>query len=386
MSSKKVALLLVLLAAALAAAVGATGMLRRPRRDRDAIRVSGNIEVTDTDVSFKIAGRVAVRPVDEGQLVNRGALVARLDTSDLEVDVAIRQAEQRAYEASLAELLAGSRPEEIASARAAAEKARASLAELLAGSRPQEIAEAEAQLASARADEADKKADYQRYEQLVSRGSVTAAEFDARKSDYAVAAAEVRRSEEHLKLVKEGPRREQIDQARAALAQAEAQSALVRNGPRRETIDAARARVEQAKASLAQAETQLGNATLLAPMTGVVLSKNIEPGEFVAPGTPVVTVGDLANVWLRAYVNETDLGRVKVGQPARVSTDTYPGKVYRGHVAFLASQAEFTPKNVQTDKERVKLVYRVKIEIPNPHMELKPGMPADADILVGTSR
>jgi HlyD family secretion protein len=98
-----------------------------------------------------------------------------------------------------------------------------------------------------------------------------------------------------------------------------------------------------------------------------------------------VTVGELANVWLRAYINETDLGRVKVGQAARVRTDTYPGKAYEGRVSFLSSQAEFTPRNVQTEQERVKLVYRVKIDLPNPEMELKPGMPADAEILTGSA-
>lgn len=122
---------------------------------------------------------------------------------------------------------------------------------------------------------------------------------------------------------------------------------------------------------------------VFAPLAGVVLSENVEPGMYVAAGTPVVTVGDLVNVWLRAYINETDLGRVKVGQPVRVTTDTYPGEHYEGRVSFIASQAEFTPKNVQTEKERVELVYRVKVDIENPHMELKPGMPADGEILLG---
>ncbi len=102
----------------------------------------------------------------------------------------------------------------------------------------------------------------------------------------------------------------------------------------------------------------------------------------MAAGTPVITVADLDNVWLRAYIDETDLGRVKVGQEAEVATDSYPGKTYRGRVSFIASEAEFTPKNVQTPKERVKLVYRVKVDIANPDRELKPGMPADATILV----
>ena len=131
---------------------------------------------------------------------------------------------------------------------------------------------------------------------------------------------------------------------------------------------------------MALAETRLGYAALTSPVAGIVLSKAVESGEYVFPGTPVVTIGNLAQVWIRAYINETDLGRVKVGQAARVTADTYPGKVYPGVVAFVSSEAEFTPKNVQTVKERVKLVYRIKIDVANPAMELKPGMPADAVI------
>ena len=155
-------------------------------------------------------------------------------------------------------------------------------------------------------------------------------------------------------------------------------------GPRAEKIAQATARRKQAEAALALAETKLGYARLASPMNGVVLSKNVEAGEFVAPGTPVVTVGDLEHPWLRAYINETDLGRVKHGQRVRVTTDTYPGKVCEGRISFIASEAEFTPKNVQTQKERVKLVYRIKIDVANPELELKPGMPADAEILLGT--
>jgi HlyD family secretion protein len=113
-----------------------------------------------------------------------------------------------------------------------------------------------------------------------------------------------------------------------------------------------------------------------------VLSKNVEPGEYVAPGTPVVTVGDVVNCWLRAYITAGDLPRVKLGQKARVIVDSRSGKFYEGRVSFIAANAEFTPKNVQTEKERVKLVYRIKIDVHNPSQELKPGMPADAEILV----
>jgi len=167
------------------------------------------------------------------------------------------------------------------------------------------------------------------------------------------------------------------------MVQAKEHFRLLRNGSRKEDIEQARARLELTKAALAEAETRLSYATVNSPLFGVVLSKNVEPGEYVSAGTPIVTVADLDNIWVRAYINETDLGRVKVGQRARVTTDSYRHKVYDGRVAFVASQAEFTPKMVQTERERVKLVYRVKVDITNQNMELKPGMPADVEILAG---
>jgi len=299
-------------------------------RGHNVVRVSGNIEVTDAEASFKIAGRVDARLVDEGESVTVGAVVARLDTAELVQEVAWRRAQMEAAGAELAELEAGSRPEEVAQGEAALDLARAEAKRL--------------------------RLEFGRAAELY-RGRITSkSEYDTADAALQVAEARVRDASERLTLLKKGPRREKID--------------------------AARARLEQARQRLAASETRLGDATLVAPLAGIVLSKNIEPGEYVAPGTPVVTVGDLEQPWLRAYIDETDLGRVKVGQRVRVTTDTYPGKHYEGYISFIASQAEFTPKNVQTEKERVKLVYRIKVSIPNVNMELKPGMPADADILL----
>lgn len=380
----KLALLAVPLAAAFAGAGYRFGLFGSPD-EPDVIRVSGNIEVTDAEVSFKVAGWVATRAVSEGQFVENGALVARLDASELEAEAEIRRAEVGVARTVLAELEAGSRPAEIAEARAALDKAQAYLAELEAGSRPQEIAVAEAVVARGEAELFDAETDYQRLSQLYEQQVAADREFDAARASYGVARARLREAQEQLKLVQEGPRAEQIAQARAAAAQVRARYELVEQGPREEAIQQARAKVAQAEAGLRLAETRLGFASVVAPLSGIVLSENVEAGEYVAPGTPVVTIGDLANVWLRAYVNETDLGRVNVGQRVRVRTDTYPDKVYVGRVSFIASQAEFTPKNVQTQEERVKLVYRIKIDIPNPDMELKPGMPADAEIMLDES-
>lgn len=323
---------IIVLATVVVIAAGLFGryILNKEPRDSNRIRVSGNIEVTDVEMSFKLGGRVDQRLFDEGQIVQRGEVVARLDRADLQAEVAVRQAE----------LLA----------------AQAQLSEFAAGSRPQEIEVAKARLASVKAERERAESDFQRAERLARTKVIAEEQFVQAKGAYGVAAAKEREAQEKLKLAIEGPRQEQIAQARA--------------------------RVGQARAALALAETRMGYATLTAPLTGVVLSKNVEPGEYVAPGTPVVTVGELANPWLRAYINETDLGRVKLGQQVQVTNDTYPDKIYAGKISFIASQAEFTPKNVQTEKERVKLVYRVKVDLTNPNMELKPGMPADAEILL----
>jgi HlyD family secretion protein len=290
--------------------------------------LSGNIEVTDAQLGFKVPGRVAERLVSEGDRVKAGQLVARLD------DV-----EQR---------------EQLALCRAELAGAEAALAELVAGSRPQEIAAAEATLRSAEADRDRTRLDFARQQELRAKDAIADRELEVSQAELKVAEARTTEAAERLKLVQEGPRAEDIAQARA--------------------------RVEQVRASLALAETQLENTRLVSPLTGVVLSHNIEPGEFVSAGTPVVTVADIAHVWVRAYVNQTDLGRIHLGQKVEVRTDTFPDKAYAGMVGFIASEAEFTPKTVQTTKERVKLVFRVKVDIANLNDELKPGMPADAII------
>lgn len=303
----------------------------QPADPTDRIFVSGNIEITEAQASFKAAGRIDARLVSEGDAVSAGQIIARLDRIELAQQVALQQAEVQA--------------------------AAADLAELEAGSRPEEIAQAEAAVARASAEEERWRTEEARQAQLYSRDIVSAREREAARASLDVARAHLRDAEERLTLARKGPRAERIAQARA--------------------------RLDRAKQARGLSQTRLDDALLVAPISGVVLSEHAEPGEYVSPGTPVVTIGVLGNVWLRAYIDETDLGRVKVGQRARLTTDTYPDRAYDGMVSFLASEAEFTPKNVQTEKERVKLVYRIKIDVPNPSFELKPGMPADAEILLG---
>jgi HlyD family secretion protein len=140
--------------------------------------------------------------------------------------------------------------------------------------------------------------------------------------------------------------------------------------------------VNEAEQNLNQAGQQLSYTELYAPMDGVILSRSAEPGEYLNPSTPVVTLGDLEHPWLRAFVSEKNLGRIKLGDRVRVTTDSFPDKSYEGRLTFISSQAEFTPKSVQTFEERVKLMFRVKIQLSNPDKELKPGMPADGVLVV----
>ncbi len=295
------------------------------------IQVSGNVEATEVAVSFRIPGRVVARYLDEGQSVKRGQIVARLDDSDLKEQVYEREA--------------------------ALQAARANLEELVRGYRPEEVAQGRANLDAALADLAKQKADMGRAATLFKKEVISAREFDGAKAAYQTAVSREKDAREKLAVLVKGPRKEQIA--------------------------AARARADQAQKAVELARLQLGYADLYSPLSGMVLSKNVEPGEYVQPGTPVVTEADLSKIYIRAYIEESDLGRVKLGQPATVTTDSYPGKTYKGRVAFIASQAEFTPRTVQTKGERVKLVYRVKIDVDNPGQVLKPGMPADAVIEAG---
>lgn len=301
---------------------------RRAPKETEELKVSGAIEVTSVEVSFKVPGRLKQRLADEGELVRSGQVVALLEDDELKEERGSRAADLRA--------------------------ARAAQADLEAGSRKEEIAQAEAALARTRAEAERYARDAARMEALFRREVIPLKDLDAARSGRDASAAVVRETEERLKLLRIGPRPNAVRQARA--------------------------RSEAAGSALTLAETRLSQSVLYAPQAGVVLAKHAEPGEMLAPGAPVITVGKLDEVWLRGYIPESELGRVKVGQPARVTTDTWPGRVYDGRISFISSEAEFTPKNVQTEKERVKLVYRIKITLPNPKMELKPGMPADAVI------
>ena len=292
--------------------------------DPDGIVASGHVEAVDVRILTKVRGYLKERPVDEGDVVTAGQIVAVLDTIDNEL--LLRQA------------------------KAERDRADADWRLARAGSRPEDIAELEARAASITASLEGAEKELQRQEDLLREGITTASDRDdalARRDSL---------------LGDAGSAREALRRARA--------------GNRLQEIQAARAAVDAAEAKVAQLEQQIADARIVSPVAGVVTQKIAEPGELLSAGAAILVVTDLAQPWLTVYVAEPDLGRVKLGAAAEVVTDG--GERRQGKVTFIASRAEFTPKNVQTRDERVKLVYRVKVGLENDDGLFKPGMPAEA--------
>ena len=300
------------------------------RHPANQLKLSGNIEAHESLVSFKVAGRIVELPVDEGMSMKTGDLLARIDSDDYRQQVMTDEATQHVRNR---QLVLG-----------------------LAGSRWQDVEAAKQNVIDAKADLDQKTKDYERYQALYEKDEIPGQTRDQAATNVTRAKATYERAQEILNELVEGTRKEELD------------------------VD--RANVRQARENLRMSEIRLGYTVLSAPFDGVILVREAELGEVVSPGTPIITLADLDHIWLRVYLPETDLGKVRWGQTVNVRTDTYPGKNYRGRVSVIASDAEFTPKSVQTEKERVTLVYRIKIDVENPNHELKPGTPADAYLQV----
>jgi HlyD family secretion protein len=312
------------LRATLAAVVVLTGCHRGT--DSTTIVASGHVEATDVRLSTKIGGRLESLGIREGDKVTSGQEVAQVDTTDARL--LLRQA------------------------RAEREQAAAELRLRLAGARREDVAELEAQVAQDAADLAGADRDLTRMQGLLDRGSGTTKARDDAKT-----------------------RREMSAERLAARNQS---LARMRSGSRAEEIDAARARLASTEARIAQLEQQIEDATVKSPVSGVVTEKIAEAGETLQPAAGLCVITNLDDAWLTVYVAEPDLARLRLGQDVEVKTDD--GQTRRGKITFVASRAEFTPKNVQTRDERVKLVFRVKVGLDNKDGLFKPGMPAEARI------
>ncbi|MBI2152940.1 MAG: efflux RND transporter periplasmic adaptor subunit [Candidatus Rokubacteria bacterium] len=346
------------------------------------IQVTGNMEATQVDVSAKIAGRILSVRVREGDRVTEGQPLVRLDDAELRAEVERAEAALKSAEAQLQDLLAGARRQEIEEARATVARAQSQLNDLLAGSRREEIEQAREAVRSAEVTRVWTERDLRRAEELFKKELIAAQEVDRARQAYEVALAQERSVRANLQMVEAGPRRDQVEAARAQLKAAQDRLDLLLAGPRPFQVEAARGQVTQARAALDLAGSRLRETTIVSPINGVCLRKNLEVGEMANPGVSILTLVDPTDIWLRAYVPETDIGRIKIGMAARITIDAFKDRTFTGKITEIASEAEFTPKNVQTKKERVNLVFRIKIALDNPEGLLKPGMPADADILL----
>lgn len=297
--------------------------------ENSRIFISGNIEATEVDLSFRLSGQIKMLNAEEGTWIKKDQIVAQLDTDTLEAMRGAAKAQIATNRAILDQLEEGTRVEQIARARALKEAAEKKL----------EFA----------------KEEYNRYLPLFKQGAISPSFFDTKETAYKVAVEDLNNAAQQLRELEKGPREQEIR--------------------------AARARLEQATWELNKIELDIEHSTLRSPISGVVLVKANELGEVVLPGATVLTVAAINEVWLKGFVSEKYLGNIKLGQKAQITVDSFPEKRFPGVVTFISQRAEFTPKNVQTKEERVKQVYRVKVTMPNPTHELKIGMPADGYVL-----
>lgn len=307
-------------------AAGASWLLVRRGEAESAILASGTVEARETDLGFRASGRIDLVAVDEGEEVAAGDLLAALDDRELEAGLEVARARAAAAQASLEEMTRGFRTEEIEQARAAMRAAARRLE--------------------------DAQRNLERARSLFSAGAISQQTLDDRETALTLAQAEAEEAGERLRLLESGIRSERIAAQRATLAAAEAE-------------------VERVAA-------QLEHTRIIAPFAGLITIRHREPGEVVAAGAPVLTLMNPEDRWVRIYVRADRVGRLSIGQVARITADAYPDRTYEGRIAFIASEAEFTPRDVQTPEERVKLVYRVKVRIEgDPSFDLKPGLAAD---------
>jgi HlyD family secretion protein len=386
---KRIPILIVLLVLAGAAVFVIRGMNKPPD---NRLMVSGNIELNEVNIAFKTAGRLIERPVTEGDDVKKGQVVARLDRDQLQAQrdretSGLLASESQLHQSQTAiEWQKATMAADIQARRADLMAAEAKLSEMKNGARPQEKQDAKSAVdaASAEVDRATK--DWERAQTLFKKDDISASQYDQFRSRFENSRAMLQQAKEREALVLAGPRAEQIraqeaavERASAAVKQAQATELEIKR--RTEEVAGRRAEIGRSKANLQLIDTQLSDTVAASPVDGVVLVKSVDVGEVIAAGTPILTVGDIDHPWVRAYINEPDRARIKIGQTVKVSTDV-PGKFYNGHITFISSQAEFTPKQIQTQQERVKLVYRIKIEVENPQRELKSNMPVDAEIVL----
>lgn len=375
-----------LAAAAALVVAGVVWFVQRPSPATDVIEANGQVRGTEVTLSARIAGIAEVVAVREGDLVSPGQLVAQIAARELEARLDQANAQQAAAQSLVAELEAQARVLDETSAQARVG------ARVVAGTVSHEmhrageaVARATAEVAAAEAQAAQDRKVYERFEDLLAKGFVSRNYFDemaARRQSSEAWLAAVRRAAEEARAARE--------KAGAASGEIEIRERDVKRiAAERERVLAARAtaasQVDAARARVAEIEAQLADTRILAPSRGTVMARLAEPGELVAAGRPIATLVDLDDLFVRVYVTERDVGRLRLGDVATASVDAFPGRTFSGQVSEVAQQAEFTPKEVHVKEEREKLVFGVKVRLERPEGLLKPGMPADVTIRLGAA-
>jgi HlyD family secretion protein len=311
--------------------ISLAGLSCSGRRDGREIRASGTIEAVEVKISSKVNGQVESLSVEEGDRVKEGDVLAQIDHEALDLQLAQAEAAAGMAESQLRLLRQGARSEDIRQAEEA-------------------VRQAEAMLKVADADAA-------RFRNLYDNGGISKKQKEDAEARATVARAQYNSAAEVLNKVRKFVRPEELQTAEAKLAQAQAAAGLLRK--------------------------MISDSAIVSPVEGIVTGRLVEKGELVSSGTPVLTISELDRVHVMIYVTADELGRIKLGDPAGVKIDSYPDRTFFGIVTYISPEAEFTPKNIQTREERVKLVFRVKVEMENPEGILKPGMPADAVVRLG---
>jgi HlyD family secretion protein len=355
----------------------------------NALEYSGTIEATESKLSFQVAGRVLNVPVDEGQQVDKDQTLAVLDRSEYQARYDQAKANFEAAKADLAGLevsLESSRktlPADVERYQASVNALKAQQDQMESGYRAQDVEKAGYSLSALKAAMETAGKNKERFDKLYKDKIISEQEHDTANLQYETALRNYDSAKANLDQFKQGYRDEDVRAAKARLAEGEAvlkqaKVNLSKIDLNERQVEAAKAKVAAAEAAFKLAETQLGFMELKAPYKGIITSRNVEPGEVVTLGQEVFSLADLSTIELKIYVDETEIGKVKPGQEAEVTVDTFKNKIFKGKVGYISPEGEFTPKIIQTHKERVKLVYLVKILIPNAGLELKSGMPADA--------
>ena len=330
------------------------------------LRGSGTVEAHNIRVGSKIGGRVAQVLVREGDNVEAGQILITFD--DQELSAALEQARAAAEKTQR-----GYRPEEIAEARAAAFEAKAEYEQRQNGYRPEEVAAAQADVDRAHADETRTRLDFQRYEALAKKDLVSKQQRDTAEANWRMAVAQLGNAQHRLDQLQRGYRHEEIAAAEARYLEAQANLVKMEHGNRREDI-------ENAKAAYAYEQARFRERQVVAPAAATVEILDVRPGDIVPPNTPVATLLEPNEIYVRIYIPVTEIGRVQLGQRAEVRVDSFPKTVFDGVVEQINQQAEFLPRNVQTYEERVHEVIGVKIRIRDQGRQIHPGMAADVTL------